>query len=313
MPAESIGHFMVYDYWPRVEAKGPHHFPTTAITYKLMIAEDRKPYAYQAFDDWATTGLTFVETDSNEADILIVDNHGVQTDFTSSMGITLQATASIAANLHPDVGDFALDLYFTHEIGHALGLGHPGTYNAWIGQHNIIFPDDSAQLMSVMSYVDVLQWPGHILPADHAAVHEMYFAQNPRIPIFWRPDNTLIGGWDGGVDTDWYLGENLDVWAAGVNPRQHYEEFGWREGRDPNHYFDNSWYLEAYSDVEAANVNPMEHYNSFGWREGRDPGPLFDTEAYLTANPDVAAAGVNPLQHFMEFGLKEGRPAWIAE
>jgi hypothetical protein len=46
-------------------------------------------------------------------------------------------------------------------------------------------------------------------------------------------------------------------------------------------------------------VNPLAHYEQFGWKEGRDPSAHFDTTGYLAANPDVAAAGVNPLDHYL--------------
>jgi serralysin len=48
-------------------------------------------------------------------------------------------------------------------------------------------------------------------------------------------------------------------------------------------------------------------YEEFGWKEGRDPSSSFDTLGYLAANPDVAAAHVNPLDHFMQNGIYEGR------
>ena len=83
---------------------------------------------------------------------------------------------------------------------------------------------------------------------------------------------------------------------------------GWKEGRDPNAWFDSDAYLAAYRDVMAAGVNPLDHYMAVGAREGRDPSGAFDTTDYLAANPDVAAAGVNPLQHFLQFGIHEGRP-----
>ena len=62
--------------------------------------------------------------------------------------------------------------------------------------------------------------------------------------------------------------------------------------------------------MAAANVNPLDHYNTFGWREGRDPSVGFDTTSYLAAYPDVAAARVNPLAHFLHFGIHEGRSAF---
>ena len=87
--------------------------------------------------------------------------------------------------------------------------------------------------------------------------------------------------------------------AAGVDPYQHFQTFGWREGRDPNALFDTAGYLAAYQDVATAGVNPLDHYNAFGWHEGRDPSVGFDTASYLAAYADVAAAGVNPLTHYL--------------
>lgn len=72
-------------------------------------------------------------------------------------------------------------------------------------------------------------------------------------------------------------------------------------------WFDADWYLAAYSDVREAGMDPAEHFHEFGWKEGRNPGPSFDTVWYLRANPDVVAAGLNPLWHFVEYGCKEGR------
>ncbi|MER2268310.1 alkaline phosphatase, partial [Methylobacterium oxalidis] len=100
-------------------------------------------------------------------------------------------------------------------------------------------------------------------------------------------------------------GGNTFVFAA-----QHYDRFGWREGRDPNTVFDTSGYLAAYGDVAAAGINPLIHYNQFGFREGRDPSTDFDTTAYLAANPGVAAAGLNPMTHYLQIGFYEGRSAF---
>jgi serralysin len=84
---------------------------------------------------------------------------------------------------------------------------------------------------------------------------------------------------------------------------------GWKEGRDPNDWFNTSSYLNHYTDVKTAGINPLDHYMAAGWKEGRDASLSFDTLGYLAANLDVAAAGINPLQHFMLFGIYEGREA----
>ena len=113
-----------------------------------------------------------------------------------------------------------------------------------------------------------------------------------------------------GFDYVYYLQNNPDVAAAGVDAFQHFREFGWREGRDPNAFFDTKGYLANYADVKAANVNPLDHYNQFGWHEGRDPSAGFDTSSYLSSYADVNAAHINPLTHFLHFGIYEGRAAF---
>jgi Ca2+-binding RTX toxin-like protein len=113
-------------------------------------------------------------------------------------------------------------------------------------------------------------------------------------------------------DTPYYLSENLDVFHAGVNALDHFNTFGWHEGRNPNQYFDTAGYLATNKDVAAAGVNPLDHYHQTGWHEGRDPSAWFDTTLYLIHNPDVAAAGVDPLAHYLQFGIDEGRHAYKA-
>ena len=68
-----------------------------------------------------------------------------------------------------------------------------------------------------------------------------------------------------------------------------------------------SGYLATHADVAAAHINPLDHYNAFGWHEGRDPSLGFDTQSYLAAYTNVAAAGVNPLTHFLMSGMHKGR------
>jgi hypothetical protein len=118
----------------------------------------------------------------------------------------------------------------------------------------------------------------------------------------------------GSFDAEFYFLANSDVARSALsssNPiafaYQHYETYGWQEGRDPNAYFDVSWYLSTYADVATAGMDPLTHYDNFGWKEGRDPSPLFHTSAYEFANPDVAAAHIDPLQHFLQYGADEGR------
>ncbi|MCF4125073.1 hypothetical protein HBB12_006770 [Methylobacterium sp. SyP6R] len=119
----------------------------------------------------------------------------------------------------------------------------------------------------------------------------------------------------GAFDAEYYLLANPDVaraaTAAGGDSfayaAQHFEQYGWRERRNPNAVFNTAEYLIAYRDVQAANINPLTHYDQYGWKEGRDPSRGFDTSNYLAAYGDVAQAGLNPMQHYLQYGLYEGR------
>ena len=110
-----------------------------------------------------------------------------------------------------------------------------------------------------------------------------------------------------GFDRAYYLSANADVAAAGIDPWQHYQQYGWREGRNPNGLFDVKFYLSTYRDVAAAGIEPLTHYMQYGWREFRDTSAAFSTVAYLSKYADVRAAGINPLVHFINDGMREGR------
>ncbi|MBO0346810.1 calcium-binding protein [Roseibium sp. CAU 1637] len=132
-------------------------------------------------------------------------------------------------------------------------------------------------------------------------------------------------------DATFYLNENPDVLAAvasGQIPsaQWHYDNFGWKELRDPNANFDTSFYLTEYPDVLAAGVNPLNHFNANGAAEGRVPNATvdaalgnpaggdadgtFDEATYLAANGDVQAAVTagsltSGYQHWVLYGQFE--------
>ena len=91
-----------------------------------------------------------------------------------------------------------------------------------------------------------------------------------------------------------------------------YDSTGWGQGLNPDALFDTNYYLTQNPDVKAAGVDPLLHYEAYGWREQRDPSLLFSVSKYLTMNPDVKAAGANPLPHYLQYGQYEGRMAFLA-
>ena len=182
----------------------------------------------------------------------------------------------------PPSGKWSFFATVTHEIGHALGLDHSSLSSALMyrlaGSTVNLTADDIAGI------VDVYGQPRKV-------------SQNAQdFPSLAK-----------GIDPTMYLAANPDVAYAGIDPVIHFSSFGWREGRDPNYYFDVQFYLTANPDVSAIGMNPLDHYLQFGWREGRDPSESFSTSSYLDANPDVELAGVNPLLHYLMFGYGEGR------
>ncbi len=136
-------------------------------------------------------------------------------------------------------------------------------------------------------------------------------------------------------DATYYMTERPDVLTAYVNAgaetgtgmdwaqfaEQHYNDFGWKEGYNPNAIFDTSEYLAANIDVLNAGVNPFQHYLQFGAYEKRAPSDSFisfedfDWETYLGANSDLTDAGIETAEdaygHYVLFGqfeVRDGKP-----
>ena len=113
------------------------------------------------------------------------------------------------------------------------------------------------------------------------------------VRLRWRPAVDLRGAGRGAplellpparedaVADLFYYANNHDVWRAHVDADAHYASAGWREGRNPNAFFDTSYYLAANPDVAASGVNPLVHYDLYGWQEGRLPSLAFDQQSYL--------------------------------
>ena len=120
-------------------------------------------------------------------------------------------------------------------------------------------------------------------------------------------------------DTAYYLAQNPDVAAAGLDPYWHYMNLGWHEGRNPDAYFDTKYYISSNPDLAAiagpssqgyvGTFNPLTHFETVGWTEGRQPSLAFSDSGYLAANPDVKAAGLDPLAQFLTVGQSQGRTA----
>lgn len=80
-----------------------------------------------------------------------------------------------------------------------------------------------------------------------------------------------------------------------------------RKDVEASDLFDAAWYLAQNSDVAALGMDPLDHYLWLGHRLRRSPGPDFDAAAYIARYQDVGASGYDPLLHYLRYGKAEKR------
>lgn len=106
-------------------------------------------------------------------------------------------------------------------------------------------------------------------------------------------------------DADYYLQSNLDLRHAGVDPLEHYVDFGDREGRQPNPVFSPDQYRHISMGNESQDMNSLQHYINVGEHNNARASVSFDAKSYLAANPPLIKFVDRPLFHFLTIG----RPA----
>jgi len=79
-------------------------------------------------------------------------------------------------------------------------------------------------------------------------------------------------------DAEWYRRRYPDIEAAGMTPIRHYAEFGAREDRAPNAWFDPVWYRTTHG-LQSDEL-PVFHFLSGGEASGLRPSPNFDPSWY---------------------------------
>ncbi len=140
-------------------------------------------------------------------------------------------------------------------------------------------------------------------------------------------------------DHDYYIRKYPDIKAAfgddHVKTLKHFINFGIKEGRMGNEYFDVHSYKKAYPDLRKAFGDDLrkyyQHYIKYGKKEGRickgvseingyvtkyngvDYKDVYDANYYVKRYPDLMKAfGYDEnrlLKHFVTYGMKEGRQA----
>lgn len=122
-------------------------------------------------------------------------------------------------------------------------------------------------------------------------------------------------------DWQYYYNNNSDVAKAlGKNQaalRNHYEQYGKREGRAPSTLFNPKYYLQVQSDVKQAFGNDYvaayNHFVTHGINEGRQGSETFNVSVYKANYSDLRNAFGNNnllyLKHYREYGISEQRNA----
>lgn len=209
-------------------------------------------WALEAWSDKA--GITIQLVERTDADISFDDNvEGAYSFHTLSAGGSIvSAHVNVSTDWLHQYGT-GIDSYsfqtYIHEIGHALGLGHPGPYNG-------DFPNFLTETVSfhdswhttVMSYIDQSKnvfRPGsyaHVVTpmiADIIAVHELY----------GTPSGVNIGNTTYGYNsnTGTYMDEFFRLWTGEGNP---FIEIDFNDIRQPTFI-----HLDNDNDVDLVTLN----------------------------------------------------------
>ena len=178
--------------------------------------------AQRALMAWSeVTGIHFEIVTNDDAHITFVDDRpGANAHTPYIDGVIISASVNVSTEYHrngsaPDSVDSEGFAAYLHEIGHALGLRHPGTYERPLvyGEDNV-FSNDSKQT-TVMSYfpqsrnTDIEASNARTLTpmiADIIAIHDLYGT-----PVL-REGDTIYGV---GSDVGGHLGAALNDWTAG--------------------------------------------------------------------------------------------------
>ena len=230
---DDLADYMTNGFWEWIGGSraafdvGPGGTLTADITSLTGVGQQLARWALEAWSN--VSGIEFQFVDNPNADITFDDEEASHATggFSSSNGVIdsghVNIPESLLSDSGPTIGSGAFSVYL-HEIGHALGLGHPGPYPksaddpeaAAYGVDNA-FLIDSPQA-TVMSYFG---GSNHYIQADHSqeitpmiadiiAIQNLYGTPNDI-----NADDTVYGY---NTNVGGYLGEFFKLWTGQDNP-----------------------------------------------------------------------------------------------
>lgn len=226
-PITTVGHEEIADYMSfQFPVKQAFDVAAGGVLTANITAlnEAGQQLARWGLEAWSNvTGIKFEFVAEDDADITFDDNLdrddlGAYAIRSTSEGFIVSAIVNVPAEFLSRSGP-AIDSYdfyvYLHEIGHALGLGHPGPYDArFPAAIDKIFLNDSWQT-TVMSYfhqeeddfVDAdFALPVTPMVSDIIAIQSLY-----GVPVDINPGDTVYGY---GSNVEGYLGELFEHWSG---------------------------------------------------------------------------------------------------
>ena len=193
------------------------------------LTEEGQQLARWALEAWTNvTGIVFKFVADDNAHITFDDNEdGANAYAIPSDGVIVSSHVNVSIDILVAFGttidSFTFSAY-VHEIGHALGLGHPGPYSraddeppVTYGVENI-FLNDSTQV-SIMSYFSQTDntyinaseaYPVTPMIADIIAIQNLY-----GVPTDINTGDTVYGYQS---NVDGYLGQFFGLWTSDKSP-----------------------------------------------------------------------------------------------